>query len=501
MDIRVSRGDIAQQALDAIVVNLFEGVEHPGGATGAVDRALDGAISALISDGEVRGKKGENTLLHTLGRIPAKRVLVAGLGKQGEFSLDVVRQVTAEACRALRRAGVKRAATIAHGAGIGGLSALAVGQAIAEGALLGTYTFTRLKSRQEDHQELAELLVVERDADKAKELDEGVRIGRILAEATVLCRDLVNEPANRMTPTRLAEAAQEIARVHGLEVQVLERAQCEELGMGSFLSVARGSVEPPKLIVLSYRGDPDSPENNLGLVGKGITFDSGGISLKPAANMEEMKADMAGGASVLCAVKALAQLKPKINVTAIVPATENLPSGSATKPGDVVRAMSGKTIEVINTDAEGRLVLADAVCYARKLGLRRMVDVATLTGAISVALGDVRVGLFTNNQGLADELLKAGEAAGERYWQLPMDEEYRELITSQVADIKNTGGRNAGSITGAYFIKEFAEDTPWVHLDIAGVDMSEKDKGYLVKGASGIPVRTLVHLALRLAAR
>ncbi|MCS7206427.1 MAG: leucyl aminopeptidase [Dehalococcoidia bacterium] len=501
MDIRVVRGDITQQATDAIVVNLFEGVTQPSGATGAVDKALGGLISTLISEGECKGKKGQMTLVHTFGRIPAKRVLVVGLGKQQEFTLDTVRQVSAEACRFLKEKGVRRAATVVHGAGIGGLSSKDAATALTEGALLGTYTFTRLKAPPKDETTLQSLDIVESSPDKIPAVQEGVELGKVLAEATALCRDLVNEPANHLTPTRLAEVARSIATQHGLTIEVLDREQCEALGMGSFLAVARGSHQPPKFIILSYQGDPAHPDNNLGLLGKGITFDSGGISLKPAERMEEMKGDMAGGAAVLCAVKAIAALKVPINVTAIVPATENMPGGGATKPGDVVKAMNGKSIEIINTDAEGRLVLADAVCYARqRLGLKRLVDLATLTGAIVVALGNLRAGLFTNNQAWADMVFKASERSGERLWQMPMDTEYRDLIRSDVADIRNvSSGRGAGSIVGAYFIREFVEDTPWVHLDIAGTFLSDKDSGYYVKGGTGFGVRTLVHLALLLA--
>jgi len=329
-------------------------------------------------------------------------------------------------------------------------------------------------------------------------LRRGVERGRILAEAANFARDLANEPANQMTPSALAEQAAAVARESGLECQVLEREQAQELGMGAFLGVAQGSRQPPKFIVLHYRGaGPDVTA--LGLVGKGITFDSGGISIKPAAGMEEMKGDMSGGAAVIAAMRAIAQLKLHVNVTAIVPATENMPGGNAIKPGDVLRAMSGKTIEVINTDAEGRLVLADGLSYARHLKLSPIIDVATLTGAISIALGNVAMGCMTNDQPLCDRIVQAGRAAGEKIWQLPLYEEYREQIKSEVADIKNTGGRQAGAITAAFFLKEFVGDTPWVHLDMAGVDFYDKEKGALVKGASGMPVRTLVNLVLSLA--
>lgn len=499
MQVRAQTGDITQLPVGAAIVNLFEGVSQPGGGTGAVDQALGGAISHLIAAGEIKGKKGEVTLIHTLGKIPPERVLVVGLGKQEEFSAETVRYVSGEVARSLRRIGVTQAATITHGAGIGGLSPETAAQALTEGTLLGLYSFRKHKASNEDEKEPQGLTLVEISSDKLRALEEGIARGTVLAEATALCRDMVNEPSNEMTPSRMAEIARQIAEEEGLEITVLERPQCEELGMGAFLGVARGSNEPPKFIVLRYWGDRDNPTNSLALVGKGITFDSGGISIKPAEGMGEMKGDMAGGAVSLCSLKALARLKAKINVTAIVPATENLPGGSAQKPGDIRRAMNGKTIEVDNTDAEGRLVLADAICYARQIGIPRLVDIATLTGAIRIALGDIRTGLFGNNQELIDRIIQAGQEAGERMWQLPLDPEYKEQIKSQVADIKNTGGRLAGSITGAHFIGEFAEDTPWAHLDIAGTAWTDKEKGWHVKGATGVPLRTLVTLALALA--
>jgi len=270
--------------------------------------------------------------------------------------------------------------------------------------------------------------------------------------------------------------------------------------MGAFLGVAQGSHQPPKLIVLDYKGDAPGA-TSIGLVGKGITFDTGGISIKPSQGMQEMKSDMAGGAEVIAAVKALAELKAKVNVTAVVPATENMPGGSAMRPGDIVRAMNGKTIEVVNTDAEGRLILADALCYARSLGLSPVVDVATLTGAMQIALGKVAIGAMTNDEALLERVKGAGDAAGERVWQLPLFDEYKELLDSEVADMKNVGGREAGSITAALFLREFIEDTPWVHLDIAGVDQRDEVKGIFLKGSSGTGVRTLINLALSLAER
>ena len=494
MDIKIVSGDITLQRAGAIVVNLFEGVTSPGGATGAADRALDGAISKLIEEGEIKGKRREMTLIHTLGKMVPSRVLVAGLGKAPEFTLDAVRSVAAESCRYLRGVGVETVATISHGAGIGGLDTKSSAQAVAEGSILGLYRFGKYKSDHENRRDIKELNIVEFDADKAGALDEGVAEGTILAEAANFCRDMVNEPANFMTPTRMGELALEAARETGLEIRVLDRPDMAKLGMGALLGVAQGSEEPPKLIVLLYKGDPSEDANHLGLLGKGITFDSGGLDIKSAAGMSTMKGDMAGGASVIAAMRAIGHLKPKINVTAIVPATENMPGGPAQRPGDIVRAMNGKTIEIDNTDAEGRLVLADAVAYARSIGLERLVDVATLTGAVVTALGKVCTGVFGNNQGFVDQIIAAGNYTGERLWQLPTYDEYKEQFKSDVADIKNTGGRGAGSITGAQIIGEFSAGASWAHLDIAGTASSLSDKGYNPKGATGVPVRTLVSL-------
>jgi leucyl aminopeptidase len=499
MEIKVVAGDITRYDAGAIVVNIFEGVTSPAGATGAVDKALDGAISRLIEEGEIKGKRGEMTLIHTLGKMTPSRVIVAGLGKSSGFTLNDVRHVTAESCRFLRRKGVSSAATIAHGAGIGGLDTKGSGAAVAEGAVLGLYRFDKYKSRNDDGEKPLSLTIVESDASKVSELEGGVSEGQIIADAVNICRDMANEPANYMTPTRMAEVALEVARECGLEIEVLDRPQLAELGMGSFLGVAQGSEEPPKFIILKYNGDPANESNSLGILGKGITFDSGGLDIKSASGMATMKGDMAGGASIIGAMKAIGKLKPGINVTGIVPATENMPGGKAQRPGDVVRAMNGKTIEIDNTDAEGRLVLADAVAYARSIGLTRLVDVATLTGAVVVALGSECSGAFGNDSEFTAKVIAAGSEVGERLWELPMYDEYKEQYRSDIADIKNTGGRGAGSITGAQIIGEFSDGASWVHLDIAGTSKSSSTRGHIMKGATGVPVRTLVALARNLA--
>ncbi|MFC2048260.1 leucyl aminopeptidase [Chloroflexota bacterium] len=498
MEIKVVAGDIAKFEADTIIVNLFETMEHPEGDTATVDKALDGAISQLIKQGEIKGKLNELTIIHSLGKLPATRVVVAGLGKQQELTQDKIRGVAAETCRLLRQKDVDSIATIVQGARIAGITIEGATQAITEGALLGLYSFRRHLTKKPEYGEIKQLTIVYANKAKLPALKQSCHKGSILAEATNLARDMVNEPANYMTPSHMAEMAAKLAKTHGLESSILEREQMRKLGMGALLGVAQGSRQPPKFVILHYKGS-DSTETDVALVGKGITFDSGGISIKPSEKMGEMKGDMAGGAAVMAAISAITQLKPKINVTALIPATENLPDGNALKPGDILTAMGGKTIEIISTDAEGRLILSDALGYAKKHRAKLIIDVATLTGACMVALGNVCTGAFGNNQELMDKMIAAGAEAGERIWQMPMYEEYKEQNKSEVADIKNTGGRYGGAITAAQFLAEFAGDTPWVHLDIAGTFLSEKEKNYLVKGATGVPVRTLVNLVLSLA--
>ena len=498
MEIKVIADDITVIKAGAIILGFFEGTEHPDGKLANIDKALDGAVSQLIAQGEIKGKLNEITVIHTLGKLPAARVVTVGLGKKQELTQDRVRGVVAEACRLLQKKGVDDIALIPPGAGVAGMSPEKVAQTLTEGALLGSYRFRRHMTGEADYGDIRQLTIVDTDKTILPLLVQGSYRGRVLAEATNLARDMVNEPANYMTPTSMAEAAVRLGETYNLKISILERQQLQELGMGALLGVTRGSHEPPKFILLRYQGN-DSPDVDVALVGKGITFDSGGISIKPSEGMEEMKGDMAGGAAVMAAISAASQLKAGTNVVAIIPATENLPGGSALKPGDVVTAMNGKTIEIISTDAEGRLVLADALGYANKLGARYIIDVATLTGACHVALGSGCSGALGNNQELVDKVITAAGEAGELMWQLPMYEQNREQLKSDVADIKNVGGRWGGAISAAQFLAEFAGDTPWVHLDIAGTSMSDKERAYLVKGATGVPVRTLVNLVLSLA--
>ena len=505
MDISVVKDNVTEHRTDALVVNLFQDVTSPAGATGAVDRSLGGILSRLISEGEIKGKAGELTLIHTpetaYRGFGPKRVLVAGLGKAGRFDLDSIRTLSAEVVRRLERSGVRQAATIVHGAGIAGLEPSACAEAIAEGAVLGGYRFDKYKttSKEDADPRLEKLEVVERDAEKIGALEAGVRRGLTFAAAACLARDMVNEPANMFPPSRMAAVAGDVASSGGLKIKVFEEDDVQTMGMGAYLGVAAGSAQPPKFIHITYEGDPANGANHIWFIGKGITFDSGGISIKPADNMGDMKGDMGGGAAVIGAMQAVASFKPKINVHAVVAATENMQGGAAQRPGDVVRAMNGRYIEVENTDAEGRLTLADAICYAKSKGAKRIVDVATLTGAARIALGNGNAAAFSNDDALIEKLLAAAKKRGESFWRLPLDPVSKRQNQSKVADLKNTGGRPAGSITGAHFIGEFAGDTPWVHLDIAALNLVDSARGVNVAGATGVSTRTLVQLALDLA--
>jgi leucyl aminopeptidase len=490
MIISVLNASITDIECDAIVVNLFQGVAAPGGATGAVDRALDGLLSRLIREEGFEGKPGQTLLVHTQGRLPAARVILTGLGEPEKLDLDTVRRASAAALRRARDARARRVATIVHGAGAGGMAPARAAQATVEGAVLGTYEFLKYKSEPQPRQ-IEELLVAEMDASRLPSVQAGVSRGDVVSRAVNLARDLVNSPANDITPSALALLATRVASETGLEALVLERPEAERLGMGCYLAVARGSQEAPKFITLRYRPEGE-PAGRVAIIGKGVTFDSGGLSLKTAESMVTMKDDMSGAAAVLAAMQAVAELRPDREVLAIVPAVENMPSGSAMRPGDVVCAMNGKTIEIENTDAEGRLTLADALCYAAREGCEELIDLATLTGACVWALGRVYSGVMSNNQDLVERLKECSRVSGDRIWQLPLSEDYRYLIESQVADMKNTGGREGGAITAALLLSEFTEGRPWAHIDIAGPAFLSQDNGVIEKGASGAGVRLLI---------
>jgi len=493
MQVTVERRRPTEVAADALIVNLFEN-EKPGeGLLGEVDRATGGVISRAVDLGEIKGKLHETALLIPSAGLAAPRLLVVGAGAEKDFSTDRARTVAGAAVRALRKRGVKRAALYLRG----GLDAAAQAEAAAEGLVLATWEpgqYKTGKQKEEESQEVGEVSLVEPEASRAQAAEPAVQRGVVVSEAQNYARTLSNAPGNRLHPLDLANEARKLAEL-GLEVEVLERAQLEALGAGGILAVGGGSDHPPALALVRYRGAGEAPF--LGLVGKGVTFDSGGISIKPAEHMEQMRMDMSGAAAVLGAMRAVGHLKPKTNVLGVIAAVENMPGGHSYRPGDVVTTLNGKTIEVLNTDAEGRIILADAVAYAQRQGAARLVDAATLTGAVVVALGHVATGVMGAPQDWVDRVMAAAKAVGERMWQLPLFDEYRDQIKSELADVSNSGGRPAGTITGALFIKEFVgEGVPWVHLDIAGTAWTEKESPYAAKGSTGVPLRTFVQLAL-----
>jgi leucyl aminopeptidase len=449
------------------------------------DAAVQSAAADLLASGEVTGKPFEINLLHKPAGVKAKRLLLISGGAARKFNSYDLRRVAGAAIRTLKSRGIRSFAFIAPP----GIASEEAVRAIVEGALVGNFDPDYYRSDRKDQK--IDALTMLTSGDQAA-LEQAANEAQVVGESQNFTRDLVNEPSNRMTPTILADRAKKMCQEVGLKCEVYGADKIKELKMGAFWSVAQGSDEPPALIVMRYEpaGAPEQPV--LGLVGKGITFDTGGISIKPADGMEKMKYDMAGGATMIGAMRAIALLKPKVKVIGIVCATENMPSGKAQKPGDVQIAMSGKSIEIINTDAEGRLVLADGLFYARQLGCTHLVDAATLTGAVVVALGYANAGIFANDDAMYERFHKANDEAGEKMWRLPLDDEYKENIKSTIADIVNSGGRWGGAINAAMFLKEFAEDTPWIHLDIAGTAWMEDQKPWIAKGPSGIALRSLV---------
>jgi leucyl aminopeptidase len=477
-------------ALDALAVVCFEQNENEVQSHQPEVAAQGGWLADLRASGEFTSKLYETVILHRPVDVAAKRLVLIGGGKAEKFGTVEARRLAGVLVRTLKSKGVKKLGFSLSGA----MNSPTYVQAIAEGAIAGSWEPSKYKSEQkaDNGKELDELLLV---GGNAGQLSSALETGRIIAEAQNFARDLINEPGNRLTPALLAQHARDVAGAYQLESQILDTAAMKDLKMGALLGVAQGSANPPFLIVLKYRPDNPSTTDHLALVGKGVTFDTGGVSIKSADGMEKMKYDMAGAAAVLGAMRAIAQLKPPVAVTAYIPTVENAVDGNAQRPGDIVTTMSGKTVEVINTDAEGRLILADAVTYAKRDGVTHIVDAATLTGAIGIALGHHNAGAFTNSQEFLDRLLSASRRAGEKMWQLPMDEEYKDYLKSVFADLPNVGGRYGGSITAAWFIREFADPTPWVHLDIASTAWLDDGRPWLAKGPSGIALRTFVELA------
>lgn len=498
MEVKVEQGSIQDTTADTIIVNLFSGVATPAGATGAVDGALDGAISEIIANGDLRGKAGEVAVLYPRGRIAAKRVLVVGLGEQDKFDLEAVRRAAAAAIRRARALNARSVATIVHGAGIGRLDLSAAAQATVEGSLLAAYEFDAPKAKRDTTSPIESLAIVEHDSAKVDTVRSAAETAGAIAAGVAQARDLVNLPPNMATPTKVAETAQAIADEYSLAITVGDRAWAKEHDMGAFLAVAAGAGEEPKFIVMEHNGGRDDLPTVV-LVGKGITFDTGGISIKPSDGMWTMKSDMAGAAAVVGAMQAIAALDLPAHVVAITPCTENMPDALAYRPADIITASNGKTIEIISTDAEGRMVLADGLVYAKRYDPDYVIDLATLTGSCVVALGQgVAAGVFSNDDTLREDLLAAADATYERLWPLPLYDDYRRTIDSDVADMKNSGGRMGGVGTSAVFLQEFT-DYPWAHLDIAGMGLADKPGNYGPAGATGFGVRLLVAYVRKLA--
>jgi leucyl aminopeptidase len=483
LELKLAQSRATALEADAIVVLEWKGSKQP---------ELFKTLAPFYDSGEISGKPLEFTLLHGVEGYKARRVLIAGAGEREKLDAAGLRRIAGAAVRFLSGKGI---ASVAFGLDREGLGTAEFVEAAAEGALLGVWEPDRLKTDdKENSKPIGSLTIAVGDV---KGLDAALNHARVVGEAANLTRDIAVEPPNVLTPLALADRARAMAEAAGLAIEVLDQDRMRQLGMGALLGVAQGSAEPPALIVIRYVPEKSSdPSTQLGFVGKGVTFDTGGISIKPAEGMEKMKYDMAGAASVIGAMQAIARLKPPVAVTGIIPTVENMPGGRAQRPGDIVKSLSGKTIEILNTDAEGRLILADAITYAKQLGCTHLIDTATLTGAIVVALGHLSSGAFTNNDALLEKWMAASKLAGEKMWHMPLDDEYRDLLKTVYADIGNIGGRYGGACTAAMFIKEFVGDTPWVHVDVAGTAWLDDAKPYMAKGPTGIPVGSFVNLAL-----
>jgi leucyl aminopeptidase len=492
MQVTVQVGQVETTSTEALVLTHCEGEGLAEQDAALLDRALEGSLRKLVHSKEFEGKANETLLYHTQGKAPAKRLVLVGLGKKDEVTLETIRQAMGSAAKCVRRAKVDTFTVTLPSVMPEGMSSIEVTQALVEGAILGSYQFTVYRTTAGPEHEVAGMRILIPQKGQMRQVTEGVRRGVATAEATVFVRDLCNHPSNVLTPTRVADEAKAVAKTEGISIKILEQKEMEQLGMGALLGVARGSQEPPKFIILEYNGAKKKDERPVVLVGKTITFDTGGISLKPAENMEHMKADMTGGAEVLASIRAAARLKLPLRLISILPVAENMPGGRAMKPGDIVKTLSGKTVEVQNTDAEGRLILADGLAYAMRYKPAALIDIATLTGACVVALGQFAIGMFGTDQALKEQVRQSGQKAGERVWEMPLWEEYFEQLKSDVADMRNIGGRGGGMITAALFLSKFVGDCPWVHLDIASTDWSERERAYIPKGPTAIGTRLLV---------
>ncbi len=490
MNIHAKVGDFKTEKVDAIAFGIFEGGTSLDGAPQAADAAMDGAIGELFESGDFKGELKQTSLLYTRGAIAAPRIGLVGLGKSENFNPEKARQAAAKIAQSIRDLGAKTFAIPLPPDTPEGII-----QAIIEGFLLGLYQFNLHKTQDLDKiKALEAITIIVDDEDSLPAAEQAIEIGEIIAQGTILARDLSNQPANYLTPTMLADKAKTVADTTGLKCEILELAELKEKGFGALVGVAQGSQEEPRFIILEHFPEGDVKDSVV-YVGKGITFDSGGLSLKPSRGMDEMKHDMSGAAAVLGAMQAIGRLRPNLHVVGLIAATENLPSGTAQKPGDVVTSYAGKTIEILNTDAEGRLVLADALGYAAKYDPKAVIDLATLTGAVVTALGHFAAGLLGTDDNLIEKIKHAADKTHERVWQLPLWEDYDEGIKSNVADVQNIGDGTAGTIAGAVFLKKFAGGYPWAHLDIAGTAWGVEGSSYIPKGASGYGARLLVQFA------
>jgi len=491
MKIRVERGKTEKFPCELLLLFSFESPKQLEGPIQNVDLEWKGFISTLMKQGDFKGELFECRLFYTQGALPAKRVVLTGLGKKGEFDLEKWRGAASKAGRFIRNSGVKQFAFPIKK--FNSLSEAELAESFVTGLLLGVYQFNEFKTLERDKiKEIGEVILLGEKGEDIKWIGDGMKTGQMISEAVYLARDLVNGPSNQVTPTVLAEKAQQIAKEHGMEIQVLEVSETETMGMGAFVAVAKGSQEPGKFIVLEY--NKGKGLDTIALVGKGITFDSGGISIKPSENMDRMKDDMSGAAAVLATMQVASKLQLPFHLVGLMPAAENLPSGKAYKPGDILKTLSGQTVEVISTDAEGRLILSDALTYSLRYQPKAIIDLATLTGACVVALGDFVIGLFGNDESLLKQIEEASSKTGEKVWRLPLWDEYFEYLKSDAADFRNVGTRAAGAIIGAIFLSKFVEKVPWVHLDIAGPASIDKERPYIPRGGTGAGVRLLIQL-------
>lgn len=494
MDFIIRKGNLTREKADVLILNAFEGFKKFGGATDDIDKALGGYLLSVAKEDQFKGKLGESVVVRAHGPISARRVLIVGLGKKEDFDEETVREASAVSLNVCEQLGAKVVVSVLHGAGNGKLSPKISGKAIFEGARLAAYKFDAYKKKK-NKLTVKSFTVVSTDGRDVTQAQAGLLVGQLGVEGTIFARDLVNTPSAQMHPSELVKLALQIGKESKgkIKVKVMDKSACDKAKMGAFLGIAQGSDHPPFFVHMSYR--PTGAKKHLALVGKAVTFDSGGISIKPAEAMYTMKLDMAGGAAVLGVFKILARLKPNVIVDGIFAACENMPSGKAIRPGDVVKAMNGTTIEVLHTDAEGRVTLADALSYAVKQKPDAIIDLATLTGACMVALGEEITGLMSNNPKLENKLLTAAATAGEKMWSLPLEKNYKRELKSEVADLRNIAGRYGGALTAGLFLQEFVANIPWAHLDIAGPSFAERPiNAYTGKGGTGAGVRTLLEL-------